>query len=131
MSFNIGSQTGGVINNVMGDQHVADGQHGHAVSHQQAWEAVRALRGHLADSGLDRTTALQATATLRDVDTEMHAAIPDRSRIARSVQRFTELLAGAGRLVAAGGALLRPLSTLATWLGSYGDPIRHLLPAFG
>lgn len=85
MSFNIGSQNGGVINNVGGDQRIAGGQHGNVVvGHEQARRAARDLRVGLTRTPLGQTEAAQAHARVDEVDTEMRSPKPDRSRIARA-----------------------------------------------
>jgi hypothetical protein len=129
MTFNIGSQTGGVINNVGGDQHISGGQSGALVTAADARAALAGLRRAVAATSLDEAAGAQARARLTELDTEMSAAHPDRPRFARALERLTRLLASAGSLAAAGGALLGPLHTLATWLGAAGHPILALLPA--
>ena len=128
MTFNIGSQTGGVINNVTGDQRITGGQHGSVVGDEEARQAARALRDGVASTPLDQTRATHARAWVQEVDTEMRSRQPDRSRIARSLQRLTELLVKAGRLATAGAALLGPLRTLGCWLGALGEPLLRMLP---
>lgn len=129
MSFNIGSQNGGVINNVSGDQRIAGGQHGNVVvGHEQARRAARDLRVELTRTPLGQTEAAQAHARVDEVDTEMRSPKPDRSRIARSLTWLTELLVTAGHLSTAGAALVGPLRTLGSWLGALGEPLLHLLP---
>lgn len=128
MTFNIGSQTAGNINNVGGDQRITGGQHATVVTHEAARQAVLDLRDGLATSPLDEVTAASARARVEEIDADIQAPQPDRSRIARSLERLTRLLVGAGSLVTAGGALLGPLQTLAGWLGTLGKPILALLP---
>ena len=131
MTFNIGSQTAGVINNVQGDQQITGSQQGVAVTAEDARQALGNLRQAVAGAGLDETTAAQARAHLAELDTTVRAAQPDRSRFARALERLTRLLAAAGPLATAGAALAGPLQALALWLGALGEPILHLLPALG
>lgn len=131
MTFNIGSQTGGVINNIAGDQRISGSQQGVLVTADDARKALGSLRQAVASAGLDETTAAQAHAHLTELDTTMRAARPDRSRFARALERLTRLLAAAGPLATAGAALAGPLQALAVWLGALGEPILHLLPALG
>ena len=131
MTFNIGSQTAGVINNVQGDQHITGSQQGVVVTAEDARQALGNLRQAVAGAGLDETTAVQARAHLAELDTTVRAAQPDRSRFARALERLTRLLAAAGPLATAGAALAGPLQALALWLGALGEPILHLLPALG
>jgi len=129
MTFNIGSQTGGVINNVQGDQKITGGQHGTLVTTGDAQQALGSLRQAVAAAGLDETAAAQAHAQLAEMDTTLRAAQPDRSRFARVLERLTRLLAATGSLVTSGAALVGPLQALAGWLGALGEPILRLLPA--
>ncbi len=57
MTFNIGNQSGGVINNVAGDQHITGGQHGTLVSTEDARRAVGELRRAVTAAGLGEATA--------------------------------------------------------------------------
>ena len=118
MTFNIGSQTGGVINNVQGDQKITGGQHGTLVTTGDAQQALGSLRQAVAAAGLDETAAAQAHAQLAEMDTTLRAAQPDRSRFAAALNRLTRLLTAAGSLASAGTALAGPLHTLATWVGA-------------
>jgi hypothetical protein len=129
MTFNIGSQSGGVINNVQGDQNITGGQHGTLVTTADARQALGSLGQAVATAGLDKTAAAQAHAELAEMDTTLRAEQPDRSRFARALERLTRLLAAAGSLVTSGAALVGPLQALAGWLGALGVPILHLLPA--
>ena len=128
MTFNIGSQTGGVINNVTGDLRITGGQHGMVVGDDEARQASLDLRDGLAHTPLDQTQAAQAHARVQEVTTELQSPQPDRSRIARTLQRLTELLLKAGHLATTGAALVGPLRTLGSWLGALGTPLLHLLP---
>lgn len=129
MTFNIGSQSGGVINNVARDQHVSGGQHGTAISTEEARRALGELRQAVAGAGLGGATAASAEAQVTDMDEALRAVEPDRPRFARALERLTQLLVSAGSLASAGTALLAPLHALAGWLGSLGAPILALLPA--
>jgi hypothetical protein len=131
MTFNIGSQTGGVINNVQGDQRIAGGQQGILVSAADASQAVGDLREALAAAALDETTAAKAHAQVTELEAAMRTTRPDRSRFARALERLTRLLAAAGSLYTACAALIGPLQTLASWLGAVGEPILRLLPVLG
>lgn len=129
MTFNIGSQSGGVINNVAGDQHISGGQHGALVTTEDARRALGELRNAVAIAGLDEATAAAAHAQVTEMDESLRAEAPDRPRVARALERLTRLLVAAGSLASAGTALLGPLHALAGWLGTIGAPILGLLPA--
>jgi hypothetical protein len=128
MTFNIGSQTGGVINNVGGDQRIVGGQQGNVVTPEVARQAVRDLRDGLAAVRLDETTAAEASARVEEIEADIQTQTPDRSRIARSLERLTRLLVAAGSLTSASVAIVGPLQTLAGWLGTLGEPVLRLLP---
>ena len=131
MTFNIGSQTGGVINNVQGDQRISGSQQGILVTAADASRAVGDLREALAATPLDEPTAAKAQTQMTELEAVMRTARPDRSRFARVLERLTRLLAAAGSLATVGTALIGPLQTLAVWLGAVGEPILHLLPVLG
>jgi hypothetical protein len=124
MTFNIGNQNAGVINNVAGDQRIEGGQHGMLVSTGEARRAVRDLRAGLASARLDRATAAAARTQLEAIEGAMRAPEPDKPRVAQALRRFTQLIVATGSLVA---ALVNPVQTLAGWLGALGAPILHAL----
>jgi hypothetical protein len=128
MNFKIGKQTAAVINNVAGNQQIAGGQHGAVIAAEEARQAVRELRDGLAATTLDAATAAEARAQLSEIDAAIHAPEPDRSRVARYLKRFTQLLVAAGSISASSAGLIGPLQTLAGWLGTLGEPILHMLP---
>ena len=119
MTFNIGSQSGGVINNVGGDQHITGGQQGTVITTEQARQALHDLRDALSSAPMDQGTADAARAEVTEMDAAMRDASPDRSRFAAALNRLTRLLTAAGSLASAGTALAGPLHTLAT-LGGRG-----------
>ena len=129
MTFNIGSQHGGVINNVAGDQHISGQQYGTLGTTEDARRALGELRQAVTTSGLDRAAAAAAGAHVAEMDEALHAERPDKPRFARVLERLTRLLSAAGSLATSGAALLGPLHALAGWLGALGGPILALLPA--
>lgn len=128
MTFNIGNQSAGNINNVGRDQHITGGQQGVMVTPEAARQAVVDLRAGLRLAPLEQQTSAAAEAEVREIEAEVQKPEPDRSRAASSLERLTRLLLSAGSLASAGAALVQPLQTLAGWLGSLGAPILHLLP---
>jgi hypothetical protein len=129
VTFNIGNQSGGVINNVAGDQHITGGQYGTLVSTEDARRALADLRRAVDGAGLDEATATRAHAEAAEMGEALRAERPDRPRFAGALERLTRLLSSAGSLASAGMALLGPLHALAGWLGALGAPIVALLPA--
>jgi hypothetical protein len=128
MTFNIGSQSGGVINNVARDQHIS-GQYGTLVTTEDARRALGDLRHAVTATGLGEATAADAHANVAEMDAALQAGQPDRPRFARALERLTRLLSAAGSLATSGAALIGPLHALAGWLGALGGPILSLLPA--
>jgi hypothetical protein len=128
MTFNIGNQTAGNINNVARDQHITGGQQGIVVTPEAARQAVIDLRAGLRTTPLEKETAAVAEAEVTQIESELQGPQPDRSRVATSLERLTRLLLATGSLASAGAALVHPLQTLAGWLGTLGAPILHLLP---
>jgi hypothetical protein len=131
MTFNIGNQTGGVINNVAGDQHISGGQQGVLVTTEDVRRTLASLRRAVASAGLDQAPEAGAQAEIADMDEAIRAERPDRHRFAGALERLTRLLAAAGSLATAGAALTGPLQALAGWLGTIGVPVLHLLAGLG
>lgn len=129
MTFNIGGQNAGIINNVAGDQHITGQQYGTLVTTEDARRALGDLRGAVTTAGLGRDTAADAHAHVAEMDAALQVGQPDKPRFARALERLTQLLAAAGSLASGGAALLGPLHALAGWLGALGGPILALLPA--
>ena len=129
MTFNIGNQNGGVINNVAGDQHITGQQHGTLVTTEDARRTLSQLRQAVTTAGLGEATAADARVRLAEMDAALQAEQPDRPWFARALERLTRLLATAGSLATSGAALIGPLHALASWLGTLGGPILSLLPA--
>jgi hypothetical protein len=129
MTFNISSQSAGVINNVAGDQHVTGHQHGTLVTTQDALQALGELRHAVTAANLARPTAAGARAEVAEMDDALRSGHPDKPRFAGALERLTRLLAAAGSLASGGAALIGPLHALAGWLGAIGAPILALLPA--
>jgi hypothetical protein len=129
MTFNIGGQNAGIINNVAGDQHITGQQYGTLITTEDARRALRDLRGAVTTAGLGKDTAAGAHAHVAEMDAALQAGQPDKPRFAWALERLTQLLAAAGSLASGGAALLGPLHALAGWLGALGGPIFALLPA--
>jgi hypothetical protein len=129
MTFNIGNQSGGVINNVAGDQHITGQQYGTLVTTEDARRALGDLRHAVTAVGLDQATAAAAHTQVAEMDEVVRAERPDKPRFAGALERLTRLLGAAGSLATSGAALLGPLHALAGWLGALGGPILALLPA--
>lgn len=130
MTFNINSQTGGVINNVAGNQRIDGGQEGSVVGLEAARDAARCLRSAIAAAPLPTEIAASAGTRVAEIDAELRKSTPDRRAVADHLHRLTGVLAGAGSLAAAATSIVGPIQTLVTWLGALGTPIARLVPLF-
>lgn len=131
MTFNIGSQSGGIINNVGGDQNVEGGQQGVQITHADARAALDALRAGIGATDLGRATPLEVEEIghgLDVVDHELAEASPDPATIVDRLERVTRILTRTGALAASGAALVGPLTTLGQWLGPLGASLLRMLP---
>jgi hypothetical protein len=126
MTFNIRNQSGGIVNNVAGDQHNYGGQPV-TVTIEAARQAVRELREGLTRVPLDPSVAARARDDVEALSAAVQAPRPEPSTVVGPLGRLTRLLSAAGSLTTAGTALVGPLRTLAGWLGALGEPILHLL----
>ena len=130
MVFNIGSQTGGVVNNVAGDQYVSGTQTGVAVSLADARSAAEALRAALALVDLSALTAPQREHVRSDADAlaiEVAGSDPSRESVRDRLSRVTSVLRDAGALAGAAAGLVAPITALAQWLGPLGASVLTLL----
>ena len=127
MTFHIGQQNAGVINNTEGDQIIHGGQRGTFVSADPA-QALAALRAALSDVSLPAQTAEVVKSRLDDAAAAIERAEPDKAGAAGPLERATEALKSTGALAAAGAALIGPLTTLGRWLGPLGAGLLQLLP---
>jgi hypothetical protein len=126
MVFNIGNQSGGVVNNIVGNQYVSGGQHGIA-SIADARSAARALRAVIDRLELPGPVRDEARAEVLEVERELGADQPERARVASRLERLTNMLSRAGALAAAGAALTGPLTAIVQWLGEAATPLLRAL----
>lgn len=124
MTFNIGSQSGGVFNNVAGNQTVYGGQQAYTGAEQ----SLHDLRAALARLPLSPGTAAATVAEIDEIERSVQAGPAGRSAAGQALERLTRLLTGAGALATAGSALIEPLRGLATWLGPAASHVLMLLP---
>jgi hypothetical protein len=115
MTFNIGSQSAGVINNVAGDQRNSGSQHGTLVATADVRDAAVALRAAVEQTELRRDPAL--VADVHALQAEVNSPTPDRRVVADRLRRITAAVKSLGGLVSAGVALAGPLGAIAAWLG--------------
>jgi SpoU rRNA methylase family enzyme len=127
MSFHIGTQNAGVVNNVGRDQHIIGAQQGTLVVTPEVREALDALRSAVASADLDGRQGREATRQLDEIEVVVGSATPEPERVAGPLEKLTRLLVAAGPIAAAVG----PLQTLAGWLGQLGAGVLRLLPGLG
>jgi hypothetical protein len=121
--FNIGSQQGGVVNNIGGDYHA-----GHVEGTLQAGVLlVGQLREALDQTPMRPEVRDQAGRIVEDLERELQRPQPDKPGIADRLERLTKLLGRAGALASAGSHLLPVLHQLAAWLGPAGVALAGLL----
>jgi hypothetical protein len=120
MTFNIGSQQGGVVNNVAGDQIISGGQHVTIASTAEALAVVEGLRGDISRAPIAGSSRAVANDVLDDIERELRRSEPDKPTIGSRLARLTNVLVTAGGLVTGGTTLLTGIAALATWLGSAG-----------
>ena len=127
MNIRIENPTAGNMNISEGPMTIYGGQQATVVTDEGARRAVSELRSALITVALDQPTAAKAHAHIADIEAAMHAPQPNKSRVAKMLQRLTQLLVTAGSLTTASAAIIGPLQTLAGWLGQLGAPILRQL----
>ena len=90
---------------------------------RQARNAVRTLQGSLARLEVPREVRAEAGRVLDEIEDELRMAIPDRGVVTARLERFTELLTGAGVVDSAGASLIRSIRQIAAWVGPIGAPL--------
>jgi hypothetical protein len=71
--------------------------------------------------------AREAAEHLDGAEAEMARPVPAKPAVAERLRELTRILASAGSLAAAGGALLGPIGAVAGWLGGLGKPILDMI----
>jgi hypothetical protein len=89
---------------------------------RQALNAVRTLRTTLAQLGLPDRVSSEAGVALGLIEDELRMPDPDRGVVIARLQRFTEILSGAG-VDMTRRSLIRSIRQIAAWLGPIGVPI--------
>ena len=130
MTFNIGNQQAGAINNVVGDQTIHGGQHGALVLDVERGRMLLAeLRRQVAAASLPDG---ERTAALGDIDAcerALDGNEPDARSLASRLGAVAQVVVTAGAVVAAGTGIGGALAAIAAWLGPMGNSIRQMLPA--
>jgi hypothetical protein len=123
MGFNINNQTGGVINNVEGNQYIRGDQRSQMLQSGDVCEAVQELERGVASIGLPDAEAAAISGHVKNIGEEVSRPHPDPERVADPLRKITEIASAAGAVASLAG----PIQTLVTWLGPLGQPIMKLL----
>jgi hypothetical protein len=86
---------------------------------RQALNAVRTLRRTLARLGLPDWLSSEAGAALGLIEDELRMPDPDRGVVIARLERFTQILSGAG-VDMTRRSLIRSIRQIAAWLGPMG-----------
>ena len=90
---------------------------------RQALNAVRTLRGRVAGLELGEEAGAQAVLALDEIEDELRMPEPDRGVVTARLERFTELVVGAGTVDMGDPGLIRPIRAIAAWVGPIGAPL--------
>jgi hypothetical protein len=128
MTFNIGSQSGGVINNVGGNQIVSGSLSG--ISHvtlAQARDAAQGLQSLLGSADLPPPIRQELDGALAEVNRELALPQPDQPLVVHRLTRIVQRVVSAGSLIGSTKEIVGSLTTLAEWLGPAGAHLLGLL----
>ena len=89
---------------------------------RQALNAVRTLRRTLSRLGVPDRVSSEADGELAEIAAELRMPDPDRGVVIARLERFTEILAGAG-VDMTRRSLIRSIRQIAVWLGPIGVPL--------
>ncbi|MDQ0767949.1 hypothetical protein QF031_000698 [Pseudarthrobacter defluvii] len=122
MGFNIKHQTGGVVNNVEGNQYIHGDQRSGMVNTGSLRDAVLELERGVASLGLSSSQLAAISGHIKELDQEAGRTHPEPEKVAGPLTKITEIAAAAGALAGLAG----PIQSLITWLGPLGQPIARL-----
>lgn len=123
MGFNINNQTGGVVNNVEGNQYIRGGQHSEMVQAGDVRKAVQELERGVASTGLRDSQLAAISVHLKEIQAEVNRTNPEPEKVVDPLKRITEIAGAAGALASLAG----PIQSLISWLGPLGQPIAKVL----
>ena len=89
---------------------------------RQALNAVRTLRGITARLGLPDRVRSEACGELEQIEKEIRMPDADRGVVIERLERFIDVLAGAG-VDMTRRSLIRSIRHIAAWLGPIGVPL--------
>ena len=123
MGFNINNQTGGIINNVEGNQYIRGDQHSQKVQSGDVRRAVQELERAAASMGLEDNQLAAMSKHLETIKAEVNRSNPEPEKVVDPLKKFTEIASAAGALA----GLAAPIQTLIAWLGSLGQPLARIV----
>lgn len=123
MGFNINNQTGGVVNNVEGNQYIRGDQRSQMVQSGTVGEAVQELERGVASAGLDDGRLAEISPYVREIKVEIGQSEPEPAKVVDPLKKIVEISSAAGALA----SLIGPIQSLVAWLGPLGQPIVRLL----
>ena len=123
MGFNINNQTGGVVNNVEGNQYIRGDQRGRMLQLGAVREAFQELEDGVASIGLDDSKLAEMSGYLREINAEISRGHPEPEGVVDPLRKITEIASAAGALASLAG----PIQSFMAWLGPFGQPIAKLL----
>lgn len=127
MTFHIGSQQAGVLNNVAGDQHNHGGQHAAMPAPPEVLAALAELHARLDQLQLHPADHAQIDAELTELNTSLVAGTATKKDAAERLTRFADTARRAGVLVTAVSGLGVAITTLGRWLGPVGAALLSLV----
>ncbi len=126
MTFNIGKQEAGTINNVAGNQSIGGDQIG-VLSNADALDILRSLRAELGASNMPAPASEAGDVELDAAEHELTKDEPRPLVVAEHLERLTKIATAAGAAVTAGSKIGQSLLALARWLGPAGAVLASLL----
>jgi hypothetical protein len=131
MIFNIGNQSGGVINNVARDQIISGSQSGVGrVTLVEARNAADVLQSLLRSVDLPAPDREELDGNLVDVNRELAKSHPDQCKVAHRLTDIVHRIIDAGSLIGATKEIVGTLNTIAQWLGPAGSHLLGFSPAW-
>ena len=123
MGFNINNQTGGVVNNVEGNQYIRGDQRSGMVQSGDVRKAVQELERGVTSLGLQDDQLRAMSVHLKEIEAEVNRKHPAPEKVVDPLKKITEIAGAAGALASLAG----PIQNLIAWLGPLGQPIAKLL----
>jgi hypothetical protein len=128
LTFNIGNQSGGVINNVGRDQIISGSQSGVGqVTLVEARHAAELLQRLLRSADLPAPIQQELDGDIGQVTAELAKPHPDQPLVESKLTRIAHRIIDAGSVIGASKEIFGALTTLAQWLAPAGAHLLGLL----